>query len=170
MSKILIIYSLVFISCSLQYSESDLLNKKDPEGFYGNKIGLKDFQSFNNLISYPDKYLGKDVLISGEIIEVCPMRGCWIRVKDNNSDLIIRVKVTDGLIVFPLSSKGKFFDVQGEFSKLDFTEEQAMKWKIHLAEEKGIVLSPKDVVINPSDLLEYRVIGNGAQIYTYGCK
>ena len=116
------------------------------------------------------KYLGKDVLISGEIIEVCPMRGCWIRVKDNNSDLIIRVKVTDGLIVFPLSSKGKFIDVQGEFSKLDFTEEQAMKWKIHLAEEKGIALSPEDVVINPSDLLEYRVIGKGAQIYTYGCK
>ena len=98
------------------------------------------------------------------------MRGCWIKVKDDISDAIIRVKVTDGMIVFPLSSKGKQVDVQGKFIRLDFTEAQARNWKVHLAAEKGIVLKPEDVVLDPSDLLEYRIMGEGAQIYSYGCK
>jgi hypothetical protein len=98
------------------------------------------------------------------------MRGCWINIKEANSDLHIRVKVTDGEIVFPLTSKGKYADVQGKFSKLEFSEDQARQWKIHLAEEKGISLDPKEVVVNPSDLIEYRIIGKGANIYSYGCK
>ena len=153
----------------MQETESDLLNKKNPDGYYGDKILLQEYSSFEDLISSPDQYLHKDVLISGEIVEVCPMRGCWINVKDNNSDIIIRVKVTDGMIVFPLSSKGKQVDAQGKFSRLNFTKEQARNWKIHLAEEQGIILNPEDVILEPSDLIEYRILGKGAQIYSYGC-
>ena len=93
------------------------------------------------------------------------MRGCWINVKDNDSESVIRVKVTDGEIIFPLSSKGKQVNVQGIFTKLEFTEEQAKMWKIHLAEEQGIKLTENDVVINPTDLIEYRIIGKAANIY-----
>ena len=121
------------------------------------------------LINSPNKYLGEDVLVTGEIMEVCPMRGCWINVKDPNSDSNIRVKVTDGQIVFPLSSKGRSVNIQGEFSQLNFTEDQAIKWKVHLAEEKGTTLNPDDIIINQSDLVEYRIIGKGAKIYPYGC-
>tara|TARA_B100000700_G_scaffold35909_1_gene35037 strand:+ start:23 stop:535 length:513 start_codon:yes stop_codon:yes gene_type:complete len=170
MFRFLPIFILIIISCSLQETESALLNKKNPDGYYGNKIILKEYSSFEDLMSSPDQYLDKDVLISGEIVEVCPMRGCWINVKDNNSDIIIRVKVTDGMIVFPLSSKGKQVDAQGKFLKLNFTEEQAKNWKIHLAEEQGVILNPDDVILEPSDLVEYRVVGKGAQIYSHGCK
>ena len=93
------------------------------------------------------------------------MRGCWINIKDKGSDINIRVKVTDGDIVFPLSSEGRQVDVQGIFSKLEFSEEQAINWKVHLAEEKGIQLAPEDVKIHPSDLYEYRIIGKAAKIY-----
>ena len=55
--------------------------------------------------------------------------------------------------------------MQGIFTKLEFTEEQAKMWKIHLAEEQGIKLLEHDVVINPSDLIEYRIIGQAANIY-----
>ena len=80
------------------------------------------------------------------------------------------VKVTDGEIVFPLSAKGKYVDVLGTFTKINFTEEQAKKWKIHLAEEQGIHLIPDEVEITAEDLVEYRINGKGANIYTYGCK
>ena len=96
------------------------------------------------------------------------MRGCWINISSEGSS--IRVKVTDGQIVFPLSSEGKQVNVQGAFSKLEFSEEQARRWKLHLAEEKGISLNPEDIAIYPSDLIEYRIIGKGAYIYTYGCE
>ena len=161
----------LFLSgCAKQVSEKDLLNKKDPIGSYGQTVSKTNQLSINELISSADKYLGKNVVVNAQIDDVCPMRGCWINIKEANSDLHIRVKVTDGEIVFPLTSKGKYADVQGKFSKLEFTEEQARQWKIHLAEEKGIHLDSKDIIINPSDLVEYRIIGEGANIYSYGCK
>ena len=170
MYKFFLVGTIIFLSCSLQESESDLLHKKNPDGFYGARISLKEYSSFTDLMSFSSQYLGKNILISGEIVEVCPMRGCWIKVKDDISDAIIRVKVTDGMIVFPLSSKGKQVDVQGKFIRLDFTEDQARNWKVHLAAEKGIVLKSEDVVLDSSDLLEYRIMGESAQIYSYGCK
>ena len=93
-----------------------------------------------HLLSNPGDYVDKAVKVVGLVNDVCPMRGCWIKVKDNNSDIVIRAKVTDGVIVFPLSSKGKQVDIQGKFEKLSFTEQQAKNWKVHLAEEKGIIL------------------------------
>ena len=167
--KNILLISLIIISSCSNKSESDLLNKENPDGKYGLKISLTNYNSINDLLNSPNKYLGQDVLVTGEIMEVCPMRGCWINVKDPNSDSNIRVKVTDGQIVFPLSSKGRSVNIQGEFSQLNFTEDQAIKWKVHLAEEKGIILNPDDIIINQSDLVEYRIIGKGAKIYPYGC-
>tara|TARA_Y100001970_G_scaffold291495_1_gene428858 strand:+ start:766 stop:1272 length:507 start_codon:yes stop_codon:yes gene_type:complete len=165
MHIILILIIFVFSACQKELSEFDLLNKKNPIGEYGNDINLQEFKQIKKLLDNPDEYLNSNVLISGKILEVCPMRGCWIIVQDIDSNSNIRVKVTDGEIVFPLSSKGKQVDVQGTFVKLEFSEDQAKRWKIHLAEEQGIKLSEEDVVINPLDLIEYRIIGQAANIY-----
>ena len=165
MYRLILLIILIFIGCNKEISEHDLLHKSDPLGSYGGTISLIDVKRIGYLIDNSEKYLNSNVLISGKILEVCPMRGCWINVKDMDSDIDIRVKVTDGEIVFPLSSKGQQVDVQGIFSKLEFSKEQAIKWKVHLAEEKGIKLAPEDVEINPSDLYEYRIIGKAAKIF-----
>ena len=94
------------------------------------------------------------------------MKGCWIEIKDFDSEKTLRVKVQDDVIIFPQNSKSKRAIVHGIFSKLEFSEEQAINWKVHLAEEKGIVLSKDEVVLVPSDLVEYRIKGIGAQIFT----
>tara|TARA_Y100001970_G_C14248249_1_gene869844 strand:+ start:3768 stop:4283 length:516 start_codon:yes stop_codon:yes gene_type:complete len=169
MKIVLLLIQIILISCTSQPSEEDLLNKSNPDGNYGKEITLTTKQTIHELVSNENQYLNKDILISGEILEVCPMRGCWIKINDKSSDYNLRVKVTDGEIVFPLSSKGKYADIQGKFTKLEFSEEQARKWKMHLAEEKGIELNPNDIIIDTSDLFEYRVIGHGTKIYTFGC-
>ena len=112
-----------------------------------------------------EKFLNQNVFISGEIIEVCPMRGCWIKINDKSSNYNLRIKVTDGDIVYPLSSKGHRADIQGVFTKLEFSEEQARRWKMHLAEEKGIKLNLEEIILNPSDLFEYRINAHGTKIY-----
>ena len=109
-------------------------------------------------------------MIEGTISEVCPLRGCWIVVDDKESDSSVRVKVTDGVIVFPLSSIGYEARVEGIFSKLEFTEKEARSWKIHLEKEKGNIVSPDSITITDQDLVEYRVIGKSVKIYTYGCE
>ena len=165
-----IIIAILMSSCYVKQSETELLHKAKPEGLYGQEITIQDKNQIGILLDSPQTFLGQEVTVSGEITEVCPMRGCWIDIKDFDTESHIRIKVTDGKIVFPLSAKGKHVDVQGKFTKIEFTEEQARNWKIHLAQEKGIILKPEDVEITPEDLVEYRINGIGASIYTYGCK
>ena len=150
-------------------SEKELLNKKNPIGNYGQIISLEEITDLDILLKTPETFINEEILISGEIIDVCPMRGCWIDVKKLNSDSKIRIKVTDGKIVFPLSSKGKHVNVQGIVKKLELTEQQALNWKIHLAEEKGEILSPDSVIIKKTDLIEYRINGHAAVIYPIAC-
>ena len=92
------------------------------------------------------------------------MKGCWIEIKDSDSDQIIRVKVQDDIIIFPQDSKEKKVIVNGVFTKIEFNEDQAIKWKIHLAEEKGLKLEKSDLTLDSSDLIEYRIRGLGAKI------
>ena len=161
-----LLFVLFIISgCTKVESEENLLNKKNPFGSYGALKKESKVITFQELFELPQNFIGKEVALKGMITEVCPMRGCWINVKDEASDLQIRVKVKDGEIVFPLSGVGNKVFVEGEFSKLIFSEDQAKQWKIHLAEEKGQILDPDSVIIKDSDLVEYRIIGKGAEIY-----
>ena len=134
--RLLTLYMITLICCNKNISENDLLNKKVPFGYYGDKIELKQELGLEKLFHSPDKFLNEEVLISGNITEVCPMRGCWINVKDNNSDLQIRVKVTDGKIVFPLSAVGSSVKVQGVFSKLEFSKNKLSNGKFTLQRKK----------------------------------
>ena len=156
--------------CLFHSSETRMLNKKNPEGQYGEVISLEMSTSIDSIFSNPEKYIGSNIMIEGTISEVCPLRGCWIVVDDKESDSSIRVKVTDGVIVFPLSSIGYEARVEGIFSKLEFTVKEARSWKVHLEKEKGNIVSPDSITITDQDLVEYRVIGKGVKIYTYGCE
>jgi len=150
--------------CNKQLSESELLNKQNPSGYYGEKISEGNVQDLNNILKFSESYLNKNVIIKGKVTEVCPMRGCWMQVKDDEFNLSIRTKVVDGEIVFPLSAKGRTATIEGVFTRLDLSEEQAINWKIHLAEEKGVILKPEDINLKPEDLFEYRINCIGAQI------
>ena len=102
---ILFVVLIIHIGCSKNESEIDLLNKVDPIGYYGDHPPKGLIYSVDELLSSGYDKLGSDILVTGIITEVCPMRGCWLQVKDDNSDSSIRIKVTDGEIVFPLSAR-----------------------------------------------------------------
>ena len=154
--KILIFLSFILFSCNQNYNQSISL--------YGDDFNYDSIQSISSLINNANKFLDKQIITEGNIVDVCPMKGCWIEIKDSDSDQIIRVKVQDDIIIFPQDSKGKKVIVNGVFKKIEFTEEQAIKWKIHLAEEKGLKLEESDVTLDSSDLIEYRIKGLGAKI------
>lgn len=161
MSISLKILTIIFFSIPL-YSQT-IESEGNIENL-GVEISNTNISPITELLNNPSIYLGNNVAINGKIVDVCPMMGCWIEVKDSYSEEVIRVKVKDGDIIFPKESKNKEVLVEGVFSKLDFTEEQAIQWKIHLAEEKGIQLSSEDITLDASDLVEYRIQGLGAKI------
>ena len=156
----------LFLSgCVKQVSEKDLLNKKDPIGSYGQVVSKTNQLSLHELINSADKYLGKNVVVNAQIDDVCPMRGCWMNIFDKKTSASLRVKVTDGDIVFPLSGVGRDVIAEGIFTKLNLTENQARNWKVHLAEEKGIMLNPDSIMLAPEDYYEYRIACLGAEIF-----
>ena len=154
--KILIFLWFILFSCIQNYNQSISL--------YGDDFNYDSIQSLSSLINNANQFLDKQIITEGNIVDVCPMKGCWIEIKDSDSDQIIRVKVQDDIIIFPQDSKGKKVIVNGVFKKIEFTEEQAIKWKIHLAEEKGLKLEKSDLTLDSSDLIEYRIRGLGAKI------
>ena len=156
--KIFIFLSFILFSCNQNDNQSISL--------YGDDFNYDSIQSISSLIDNANQFLDKQIVTEGKIVDVCPMKGCWIEIKDSDSDQIIRVKVQDDVIIFPEDSKEKKVIVNGVFTKIEFTEDQAIKWKIHLAEEKGLKLEESDVTLDSSDLIEYRIKGLGAKIIT----
>lgn len=154
--KIFIFLSFILFSCNQNYNQSISL--------YGDDFNYDSIQSISSLINNANQFLDKQIVTEGKIVDVCPMKGCWIEIKDSDSEQIIRVKVQDDVIIFPQDSKEKKVIVNGVFTKIEFTEDQAIKWKIHLAEEKGLKLEESDVTLDSSDLIEYRIKGLGAKI------
>ena len=155
----------ICIGCSSDKSESDLLNKKNPIGIYGNFSSAEKIQNIVDLISNKDVFINKEVKVRGLVNEVCPMRGCWLEVVDENGIDKLRIKVTDGDIVFPLSAKGRNIEAEGQFSILNLNKQQAKNWKKHLAAEKGIEIDTSEIILSQKDYFEYRLNTAGAKIF-----
>ena len=60
---LLLILLCVYIGCGSDKSESDLLNKKNPTGIYGNFSSVEKIQNINDLISNKDVFINKKVKV-----------------------------------------------------------------------------------------------------------
>jgi hypothetical protein len=90
-----------------------LINIRAAEEKYGKEITIKEITPLSNLLAHPEKYINKTILIEGKIIDVCSEKGCWIDIAGESENQKIKVKVEDGVIVFPQDSKGKTVLIQG---------------------------------------------------------
>jgi RecJ-like exonuclease len=84
----------------------------------GKGVSIKTATPIKTLLAEPEKYVGKNIMVEGEITQVCQMQGCWIMVKDASSSEPIMVKVDDGVIVFPKDGAGKKVTAQGKLEKV----------------------------------------------------
>ncbi len=154
MKKYLLSALLVFFICGVtgQAAEGEKLGKK---------LTLTDTTKISTILSNPEKFVGKKVLVSGLVLDVCSMRGCWINLAGDKEFQKIRVKVKDGEIVFPMTAKGKNALVEGELQKFELTKEQVIKMKKHQAEEKGEKFDASTI---KSGETHYQIKGLGAVI------
>jgi len=154
--KTMLIVLFVFISCSLIFAQSE-------EEKLGEGITLTEKTSISDILSDPESFLDQVVLIEGEVIDVCPKMGCWMELKSDSEEKIIKVKVKDGDIVFPMEAIGKMAVVEGKVYKIELTEEDAVGYMEHLAEEKGQEFDPSTV---KGPMIIYQIKGIGAEIYS----
>lgn len=128
---------------------------------YGEKITLKGATQISAILDQPAQFLGKKVLVQGEVLDVCSMAGCWIDLASDKPEQKIRVKVDDGVIVFPMEAKGHKAKVEGEVYEIKMTREKAIEYYQHVAKEKGETFDPASVE-GPVTL--YQIKGIGAVI------
>lgn len=126
---------------------------------YGAGVSLSSATPVSRLLAKPEAYLGKQVRVDGVITAVCEKRGCWMQITD--SDKAIRIKVEDGVIVFPLTAMGKRASAEGTLEAVYLTPEQAeAEAKRHAEEHKGQA-GPEP----PQAGTSYQIRGTGAVVY-----
>lgn len=93
----------------------------------GAGIKLKDATAIPALVTTPRDYVGKTVRIDGLATAVCTAMGCWMAVASESDPKgpVIRLKVEDGAIVFPLSAKGKKVSAEGVFEAIGDTDDHS---------------------------------------------
>jgi hypothetical protein len=128
----------------------------------GAEITLTEKTNISDILTDPASYLDQKVLIEGEVLDVCPMMGCWMELKSDGGEGMIKVKVKDGEIVFPVEAKGKTALVEGTVYKIELTQEKAVEHFQHIAEEKGQEFDPS-IITGPMTI--YQIKGLGAKIY-----
>lgn len=83
----------------------------------GTGVSLKDSTPLKALVERPESHLGKTLRVDGVATAVCTHMGCWLAVAspDDPSGPTVRLKVDDGVIVFPMAAKGKKVSAEGVF-------------------------------------------------------
>ncbi len=128
---------------------------------FGTGADFSEAKPMSEIMKNPEAHIGKEVTVSGTIVDVCAKRGCWVQLTSDYKDEKVRVKVKDGEIIFPLDSRGKKAAAKGEFKKLDMDLEQTKKYLEHIAEENKKKFDPASV---KEPMVVYQVQATGAVV------
>jgi hypothetical protein len=128
---------------------------------YGEPLSGSDTIKISVLMADPDTYVGKTVRIEGQITGVCEKRGCWMSLASDEESQELRIKVDDGVLVFPMEAKGKRAIAEGEFTKIEMTMEQTLAYKKQHAEEHDEEFDPSTVT---EPMTYYQIKATGAVI------
>ena len=118
--------------------------------------------SAQDILERPDDFIGKTVRVEGEVLDVCPRKGCWAEIRDE--DRTLRIKVKDDVIVFPADSVGRVMVAEGVVEAIDQSREQYVAWLAHLAEEKGEAFDVEAAEIGDGPFRRIQIRGLGAEV------
>ena len=125
---------------------------------YGKPMTLKETTKISEIEKNPKAFIGKKVLVKGTIVEVCASRGCWMDIASDTPFEKIQIKVTDGVIVFPMTARGHNARVEGVVEELKLSKKDAIKYHRHKAEEKGQPFDPATVT-GAENIYRIRALG-----------
>jgi hypothetical protein len=129
----------------------------------GEGVTLTETTSVAKILADPDAYVGKKVRIEGKVLDVCPRKGCWMELQEQKEGTAsLRVKVDDGVIVFPVTSKGQLAVAEGVVEAIPMTRDKYVAWLEHLAEERGEPFDASKVGEGPFKIVQIK--GTGARL------
>jgi len=132
-----------------------------PGPVYGERPTLGDTTLVSTILTDPESYLDQRVLVAGTVVEVCEKRGCWLQLASDREFETMRVKVEDGVIVFPMTARGHQAVVEGVVEKVVLSADEAREQARMHAEEQGL---PFDSTATFEPTTTYQLRGIGALI------
>ena len=137
---------------------------------YGAGVKLTSATTVAAVTADPKAFLGKTIRVDGVVTAVCDKAGCWMELGDGKADAktakTLRMKVDDGVIVFPMTAVGKKASAEGVFELI--SAEAAAEHAEHAhAEPAKDAAKPaaKPSAQEKADLPKYQVKATGAIIY-----
>ncbi len=112
-AKVLLILSAVMFLASLS-----ALAGADEKTVYGEGVTLTKSVPIAELMADPEAWVGKKVRVEGLVVDVCKKRGCWMELAGGEGQPSIRIKVDDGVIVFPVEARGRQAVAEGVFTRI----------------------------------------------------
>lgn len=128
-----------------------------PGEWYGEKVNPSGAMDIAEIPAKLEKKDAFDTKIKAKVLDVCPKKGCWIKLEVNDTTTAF-VKMKDYGFFLPLSAKGKTVVIDGEIKlkttsveELKHYAEDAKKSKEEIAAitkpEKEIRVTAKGIVI-----------------------
>jgi hypothetical protein len=107
------------LSLSLAFAALPAAQAPRPQTF-GAGVSLTETTPIARLLDKPADFEGKTVRVEGTVKAVCTMAGCWMAfaAADAPDGRTLLVKVDDGVIVFPVSAKGRRAVAQGVIERV----------------------------------------------------
>jgi len=111
---------------------ADAVPPNGTEGHFGSPFALAEAKSLAEAVSSLEG--ASTVQVSGEVTSVCQAKGCWMVIKDHESDEVMaRVLMKDHAFSVPMDGTGKKAIVEGELTEKTLSEGQVK----HLAKDAG---------------------------------
>lgn len=126
-------------------------------GYYGDTISVDGALNTSEMLAALE---GKDsamVKVSGEILDVCQKKGCWMKMPLGN-DESMTVKFKDYAFFVPMNSTGQTATIEGVVKQETYSVAELK----HLAEDAGKSQEEIDAITEPE--VRYSFMANGVAI------
>ena len=91
----------------------------------GAALGASPAVKFADVLSEPQKYAGKQVVVEGVVERVCQKQACWMEIAPEKGARGVRVEFKDHAFFIPFNSAGLKARAEGTFSVKTLTKEDA---------------------------------------------
>ena len=126
-----------------------------PGEWYGEKVNPDGAVNINEVVArLKDGSQAFDQKITAKIVEVCPKKGCWLKLELNDGSTAT-VKMKDYGFFLPVAATGKTVVIDGEV-KIKTTSVSELK---HYAEDAKKSKEEIDAITQPQE--EVRILAKG---------
>ncbi|MQA29026.1 MAG: hypothetical protein GEU82_04190 [Luteitalea sp.] len=89
---------------------------------YGTGVSVSEATPIGRVLERPRDFEGQTLKVEGVVTAVCTAMGCWMALAPDGAPqaqpATLLIKVDDGVIVFPVSAKGRRASAQGVLQRI----------------------------------------------------